>query len=546
MKKVLKDRLSREKLAQRPGGSMGLRSIRWRLVASYVLLALLAVAVVGVVSLTLLRQSLAQQEQAALQTNANAIAQQAVEHLYPSPRGGSLNQLVETSAFLGNVRVRILGSDRQTVLADSGPRDQATMAMWIDPSQNVYLGNSNTSLNGSLVLMPSGKVVNLPPGVPVTSVRRLDTPWGSMLVFETSGSQSTTPSESAPAASDIVATAPIGGTTNPVAYVEVSGGVNYSTQAVSTAQTAFLWAALISALLAAVVGLVVSRRFTVPLAGLSTAAARMSAGDLSVRAPVRGRDEFGQLAGQFNLMAEGLETSFKQLSEERDTLRRFVADASHELRTPITALQTFTDLLQGSAADDPQARSEFLAESQKQLARLEWITRNLLDLSRLEAGIQALDLATCDAAELTRSVGATFDPLAKEKALELVVMPPAEPLEVRCDRSRIEMALSNLLQNAFKFTPAGGRVELYCEAGEGLVRWSVSDTGVGIPPEDLPHIFERFYRGPNPGVDGSGLGLAIVRSVVRAHGGKVWAESEPGLGSKFIIELPLSNLPKVI
>jgi signal transduction histidine kinase len=375
----------------------------------------------------------------------------------------------------------------------------------------------------------------------VTSVRRIDTPWGSMLVFETSGSQTAAPSNSAPAASDIVVTAPIGSSTNPVAYVEVSGGVNFSTQAVATAQTAFLWAALISALLAAIVGLVVSRRLTTPLGGLSTAAARMSAGDLSVRAPVRSQDEFGQLAGQFNVMAEGLETSFKQLSEERDTLRRFVADASHELRTPITALQTFTDLLQGSAADDPQARTEFLAESQKQLARLEWITRNLLDLSRLEAGIEALDLAACDAAEITRSVGMTFEPQAKEKALELAVTAPAEPVEVRCDRSRVEMALSNLLQNAVKFTSAGGRVELHCEAGEGLARWWVADTGLGISPEDLPHIFERFYRGTNPAVEGSGLGLAIVHSIVQAHGGKVWAESELGQGSKFIIELPTGN-----
>ncbi len=542
MKKATRVKLEKKNSVQQPGGSKGFRSIRWRLVASYVLLALLAVVVVGVVALTLLRQSLAQQEKAALQANADAIAQQAVTRLFPSPgRGQGLSQLVETSAFLGNVRVRILGSDKQTVLADSGPRDQTTMAMWIDPDQNVTIGNSGTSLNGSLVLMPSGKVVNLPPGVPVTSVRRIDTPWGSMLVFETSGSQSAAPSNSTPAASDIVAMSPIGNSSSPIAYVEVSGGVNFSSQAVSTAQAAFLWAALISALLAAVVGLVVSRRLTTPLAGLSTAAAQMSAGDLSVRAPVSSRDEFGQLAGQFNLMAGGLETSFKQLSEERDTLRRFVADASHELRTPITALQTFTDLLQGSAADDPQARIEFLAESQKQLTRLEWITRNLLDLSRLEAGIEALDLAAYDAAEITRSVGVTFEPLAKEKGLELAVSSPAEPLEIRCDRLRVEMALSNLLQNAFKFTPAGGRVELSCEPAGGLVRWSVTDTGVGIPPEDLPHIFERFYRGSNPGVEGSGLGLAIVYSIVQAHGGKVTADSQPSQGSKFILELPRGN-----
>ncbi|MER3514529.1 MAG: two-component sensor histidine kinase, partial [Chloroflexota bacterium] len=111
-----------------------------------------------------------------------------------------------------------------------------------------------------------------------------------------------------------------------------------------------------------------------------------ASGDLSTRAPVHGEDEIGQLARQFNQMAAHLEASFAQLSAERDALRRFIADASHELRTPITALQNFLDLVQGPAAEDPAARSEFLAESQKQVSRLEWITQNLLDLSRLEAG----------------------------------------------------------------------------------------------------------------------------------------------------------------
>ena len=148
---------------------MGLRSIRWRLVASYVLLALMAVVVVGVVALVLLRQSLVQQEKAALQANADAIAQQAFLRL-AMPRSSNLSQLVETSAFLSNVRVRILDSNKQTVLADSGPRDQSSMAMWIDPDQSVTLGNSGTPLKGPLVLLPSGQVVNLPANVPVTSV----------------------------------------------------------------------------------------------------------------------------------------------------------------------------------------------------------------------------------------------------------------------------------------------------------------------------------------------------------------------------------------
>lgn len=537
---------------------MGLRSIRWRLVASYVLLALLAVSVVGVMSLTLLRRSLEQQEIDGLRTNAATIATQAYQRLWPNTRLPQLLQLVQTSAFLGNVRVRILDADQKTVLADSGPGDQSGVAMWIEGGNYLTFGSANTPLNGPLFMLPSGKISNLPAdgSVTITSVRRVDTPWGSMLMFQTNDNTSPDTAVKPPAApTGPTVAAPIGNAASPIAYVEVSGGPDLVSQALATTQTSFLWAALIASLIAALVGFFVGRGLTAPLGGLSKAAARMSAGDLSVRAPRAGQDEIGQLAKQFNHMAEALETSFKQLSSERDALRRFVADASHELRTPITALQTFTDLLQGSAASDSQARTEFLAESQKQLTRLEWITHNLLDLSRLDAGIEALDLSTQDAGDLARTVVTSFEPQARDRGVSLTLVTPPEPVVISCDVARIEMALSNLLQNALKFTPAGGHVEVALEAGESAARWSVQDDGPGIAPEDQPHIFERFFRGANPGVEGSGLGLAIVSSIAQAHGGKVWVDSQTGSGpstgtgafassgSKFVVELPYPSQP---
>jgi signal transduction histidine kinase len=293
----------------------------------------------------------------------------------------------------------------------------------------------------------------------------------------------------------------------------------------------------------------VSQGLTAPLRALTTAAGQMSGGDLSIRAPVRGKDEIGQLAQQFNQMAGRLEISFAELAAERDSLRRFIADASHGLRTPITALRNFNELLQGAAADDPTARAEFLAESQIQLDRLEWITHNLLNLSRLEAGLVALDKANHDVGELIGTAAAAFKTLAQEKNITLSIKEPSSPLEVHCDRAQIELALSNLVDNGLKFTPAGGQVEIGAEQADpdeadetdengNVVRLWVMDSGPGIASAEQERVFERFYQGRGAEAEGSGLGLAIVRSIVQAHGGRVFAEDVPGGGSRFVIELP--------
>ena len=181
-----------------------------------------------------------------------------------------------------------------------------------------------------------------------------------------------------------------------------------------------------------------------------------------------------------------------------NSLRRFIADASHELRTPITALHSFNELLQGPAAGDTAARAEFLAESAGQIQRLEWITGNLLNLSRLEGGLIDLDLRDQDVGELLDAAAAPFRlARAQEKGVTLLVQPPDAPMTCRCDRPRLEMALANLLDNALKFTPAGGQRARQRAAAGHAVQIIVEDTGIGVSPADQPHIFERFYRGAN-------------------------------------------------
>jgi two-component system phosphate regulon sensor histidine kinase PhoR len=251
--------------------------------------------------------------------------------------------------------------------------------------------------------------------------------------------------------------------------------------------------------------------------------------------------EFGALAVQFNTMADRLAESVAISRRDRDRSRDFLADVSHELRTPLAALRTFNQLLLEQAGDDPEARAEFLESSAGQIERLDWLAQNLLELSKLDSGLVLLDLRPDDLRAAVESAAHQNDAAATRRGVTLQVELPDAPIRIRHDPPRIGQVVNNLVANAIKFTPRGGSVRVAVSAMPDGARIDVTDTGVGIDHGELPHIFERFYRGSRANEargSGSGLGLAIVRSIVDMHGGSVIVESGPGTGSRFTVRLP--------
>jgi signal transduction histidine kinase len=297
--------------------------------------------------------------------------------------------------------------------------------------------------------------------------------------------------------------------------------------------------------LAIIVAAAVAHRFTTPLRRLTEASRSIAEGDYSERidpADVAvGSSELTELAIQFNSMAEKLEESISIIRSDRDRSRDFLADVSHELRTPIAALLTFNELLKDQAAADPAARAEFLESSRVQLERLDWLAQNLLELSKLDSGLVLLDLRPDDLRAAVESSVEQALPAARRRGLDLRLSLPDAPLRIRHDPQRIGQVVNNLVGNAIKFTPSGGRIDVSVAPNGDGARIDVVDTGTGIDANELPHIFERFYRGSRANEargSGSGLGLAIVRSIVDMHHGTIAVDSRLGQGTRFTVLLP--------
>jgi signal transduction histidine kinase len=289
---------------------------------------------------------------------------------------------------------------------------------------------------------------------------------------------------------------------------------------------------------AAIIAFVFARSITRPVTALDRGMHAVAEGDFTIRVPLdpERNDEFGHLAQSFNEMT-------RQLAELDKLKAEFISVASHELKTPVNVIIGYMQLLdEGIYGELPPKQKEIHRTIEIQAQTLLRLTRQLLDVSRFEAGGGRLDIRRIVLSEFLEELEKSFQGLAVQRGIAFTVQASDSlPVEVYWDLDRVNEVLGNLLSNAFKFTPRGGRVELKAEPVNGAIMMAVRDTGAGIPPEQLPRIFEKFYQADNQraaDAAGSGLGLAIAKQIVEAHGGSIRCESTVGTGTTFTLVLP--------
>ena len=279
------------------------------------------------------------------------------------------------------------------------------------------------------------------------------------------------------------------------------------------------------------------------LQALEQAALALGEGRTEVRADESGGDEVAALAVAFNRMAADLETRAAALARSDEARRQLLADVSHELMTPLTAIRGYVETLSMPAlAADDRSRNRYLAIVDQETHKLEALIGDLLDLARLEGGGGDLVMERVPVAELVSRVRDRHEPSFKGHGILLDARVDPPDLHVRGDAHRLEQALQNIAANAIRHTPQGGRIDLRANLHDGRVRLLVRDSGPGIASEHLPHVFDRFYKGdPSRAAapqSGSGLGLSIVRAIIQRHGGSVTGANAPNGGAVFEISLP--------
>lgn len=545
-----------------------IHSIRWRLTISYATIACLAALALGTVLLEILRGYYTEKERDYLTSNAESFQMLVSGTMAEDVPINALKPQLENLAFFSKVRIRVM-DDQGKQLLDTGipedpylisffyaasnqaPDNLRIQAIQLDPLNTMPVGERNMVASGSVVMAWEEKALSKPandffinPGFQSTYAS------GGEAIITQGERDAAVHAVSAMPLSSTFYGFSLGDTNrmvdldaahrsqqeirsilfdddhNQMGTIILSDGPAYGSDIVRSVARGWLLAGIVAILLAAAAGWVVSRQISKPLLALTDVTAQMMAGDLSTRANIARQDELGTLAVSFNAMAD-------RIQETVVTLQRFVADAAHELHTPLTALRTSLELA------TCEYSSTSIRRAHEQVIRLEKLTDGLLALSRIEAQSGVEQASPVDLRHLIGTTSELYASRAEQAGLDYELSLPDQipPVVGRADQ--LECVVSNLMDNAIKFTPTGGSVSLDLRSHDQALELVVRDSGIGIPADDLPLLFERFRRGRNTShYPGSGLGLAITKAIVKAHGGSIRAESGDA-GTTITVMLPV-------
>ncbi len=293
--------------------------------------------------------------------------------------------------------------------------------------------------------------------------------------------------------------------------------------------------------MATVLGYFLSGTITQRIQLLKNAAENIAHGELSTRVPVQGYDEVAGLAKTFNQMAEQLQESDSKQRELEHMRRDLIAWVGHDLQTPLTSVRAILEALSDGVVEDPATASRYLRTAQRDVNSLSALIDDLFQLAQLDTGGFPLDRANASLNDLVSDTLESFNEPAKQREIKLEGNVEYNVDPVNMDTQAVGRVLNNLIGNALRHTPDQGRVSVWVHRTGKGIEVTVSDTGEGIREEDLPHVFESFYRGEksrNRDTGGAGLGLAIARGIVQAHGGEIRVESKPGRGTLFTFNIP--------
>jgi two-component system, OmpR family, sensor kinase len=343
--------------------------------------------------------------------------------------------------------------------------------------------------------------------------------------------------------SDYVYAVPVSPSYGPARVVEAGKPYKYAEQAIQNLTSVLIASAFVAFLLSGCGAYLLARAALSPVEAVVDSAREITESDLSKRLPVvHEGDEIGRLTTTINSLLARLEEAFARREEVLARQRRFTADASHELRTPLTSVSGYAQLLEEGGLADPKVVRESVVAIRRESDDMRKLVEALLALARGDEDV-ALDPEFCDLGATAEEAVGSARVTAKDK-VAIGCTPPKRPVIVFCDRGCVRQAISILLDNAVKYTPQGGRVEVAVRESEEWAKIEVSDTGIGISEDQLTLVFERFHRADEARTSGgAGLGLAIAHQIAEAHGGRIEAKSSLREGSTFSLLLPRKHPP---